>query len=316
MKRRILAFFIVLILTGVTVGLKLGTSPALDRWVQRYLTEQAEKHLGVRVRLGSFERNLFLTRISMTDVTLRDLKGSGKSITASRLVVAIDPYAFFRGVVHLKTLQLEGLYLDVVRNQDGSVSVEPIFPFWQTVKTDGKGKRGIPLALDVGNVILMDVGATYTDVPGGLKLALDDVVITLTKGRFDPKSRRNVSIRAGTGDLQWRIFPKGRKVVIESLDSEIVYSPEEILISRLSLATGPLKLELTGRVPRDRADDLSGNLLLKVALEKLPWLLSGSSGEVSLLGGVGGSIASPSFRGQLSSSDLRLAGRQLEGLEA
>ncbi|UCG38875.1 MAG: translocation/assembly module TamB domain-containing protein, partial [bacterium] len=177
-------------------------------------------------------------------------------------------------------------------------------------------KRGIPLALDVGNVILMDVGATYTDVPGGLKLALDDVVITLTKGRFDPKSRRNISIRAGTGDLQWRIFPKGRKVVIESLDSEIVYSPEEILISSLSLATGPLKLDLTGRVPRDRADDLTGNLLLKVALEKLPWLLPGSSGEVSLLGGVGGSIASPSFRGQLSSSDLRLAGRQLEGLEA
>ena len=115
MKRRILAFFIVLILAGITVGMKVAANPAVDRWLRNSIVEQAEKHLGVNVQLGKLERNIILTRITLTDVTLRDLKGSGNSISVSRLAVAIDPYAFFRGKIVIKDLKLEGMFLDIVR---------------------------------------------------------------------------------------------------------------------------------------------------------------------------------------------------------
>ncbi|MGD8353804.1 MAG: hypothetical protein PVJ01_06520, partial [Pseudomonadota bacterium] len=65
MKRRILALFIILILAGITVGMKIAAHPSVDRWLRRTIVQQAEKHLGVRVQLGKLERNIFLTRLTL-----------------------------------------------------------------------------------------------------------------------------------------------------------------------------------------------------------------------------------------------------------
>ena len=98
--------------------MKVASNPAVDVWLRNSIVEQAEKHLGVHVQLGKLDRNIILTRITLNDVTLRDLKGSGNSISVSRLVVIIDPYAFFRGKIVIKDIKLEGMFLDIVRHED------------------------------------------------------------------------------------------------------------------------------------------------------------------------------------------------------
>ena len=208
MKRRILAFFIVVVLTGATVGVKLASSPEVDRWLRRMIVQQAEKHLGVHVSLGEIERNLFLTKISLSDVTLRDLKGSGKSITAVRMTVHLDPYAFIRGTVAVRNLRMEGLFLEVRRSLEGEILIEPLFPFWQSsAKGDGKVT---PLRFSLGDVSLLNVGLSFTDVQAGFKVQLEDVNILLSRSRFDPPDYRSISLRAKSGKLNWKAFPKGK----------------------------------------------------------------------------------------------------------
>ena len=107
----------------------LATSPEVDRWLRDAIVGQLEKHLGVKVHLGGFERNLFMTRVTFTDVTLNDLERAGRSISTTRLSLSIDPYAFLRGTLYLKSVRIEGVFLDVTRKLDGTVHVEPFSPF-------------------------------------------------------------------------------------------------------------------------------------------------------------------------------------------
>ncbi|MCK5308547.1 MAG: hypothetical protein KAJ73_08055, partial [Zetaproteobacteria bacterium] len=314
MKRRILAFFIVLILSGFTVGMKVVSNPAVDRWLRNSIVEQAEKHLGVYLELGELERNIILTRITLTDVTLRDLKGSGNSITVSRLVVAIDPYAFFRGKILIKDLKLEGMSLDIVRHEDGTIAVDPLFPFWQTQpRTRGRSAR---LGFEIENVAFMDVDLSYKDIPAGLLVKLDEVVIVLKRNRFDPPNRRTINLGAKEGDVAWRVFPEGRTVAIDSLSGVLAVTPDELLISKLGIDTGPLSLQLSGTLPFRSGAFLSGDLSMSMDIGELPWLIPDSDGRITLDGNVGGDLSSPSFRGQLDGVDVRVAGRVMNRISA
>jgi hypothetical protein len=314
LKRRILAFFIVLILAGITVGMKVAANPAVDRWLRNSIVEQAEKHLGVNVQLGKLERNIILTRITLTDVTLRDLKGSGNSISVSRLAVAIDPYAFFRGKIVIKDLKLEGMFLDIVRHEDGTVSVDPLFPFWQTQpRTRG---RSVRLGFEIENVALLNVDLSYKDIPAGVRVKLDEVLIILAHQRFDTPDRRTITLRAKEGDINWRVFPQGRTVAVNSLSGVMAVTPKELLLSKLDIDTGPIKLELSGILPFKREGSLNGDLSVSMDIGKLPWLIPGSDGRLTLNGNLGGDLSSPSFRGQLDGVDVRVAGRVMNRINA
>jgi autotransporter translocation and assembly factor TamB len=314
LKRRILAFFIVLVLTGITVGMKIAANPAVDQWLRNSIVEQAEKHLGVQVQLGTLERNIFLTRITLTDVTLRDLKGSGNSITLSRLVVVIDPYAFFRGKLLIKDLKLEGMSLDIVRHEDGSVAVDPLFPFWQA-QPDTRG-RSARLGFEIENVAFMDVDLSYRDIPAGIHAKLDEVIIVLTRGRFDPPNMRTINLGAKEGEIAWRVFPEGRTVAVDSLSGALAVTPGELRISELGIDTGPLSLELSGTLPFRREAVLSGELSISLDIGQLPWLIPGSDGQITLNGNMGGDLSTPSFRGQLDGVNVRVAGRAMNRVSA
>jgi len=314
LKRRILAFLVVLVLAGFTVGMKIASHPAVDRWLRNTIVEQARKHLGVHVQLGSLERNLTLTHITLTNVTLRDLKGTGNSISVSRLVVAIDPYAFFRGKIVLEDLRLEGMYLDVVRHGDGTIAVDPLFPFWQTQPTERRKKA--KLGLDVGNVTFLNVDLSYRDIPAGARVKLDGVAIVLARNRYDPPGRRTINIRAKQGELTWRAFPEGRTVDIRSLSGVFALTPDDLRISKLALNTGPLTLELAGRLPFKRGGVLSGDLSASLDIDKLPWLIPDSGGRLSLAGKVQGDLSRPSLRGTLSGTDVLVAGRLVNRINA
>ena len=294
--------------------MKVASNPAVDRWLRNSIVEQAEKHLGVYLQLGELERNIILTRITLTDVTLRDLKGSGNSITVSRLVVAIDPYAFFRGKILIKDLKLEGMSLDIVRHEDGTIAVDPLFPFWQTQpRTRGRSAR---LGFEIENVAFMDVDLSYKDIPAGLLVKLDEVVIVLKRNRFDPPNRRTINLGAKEGDVAWRVFPEGRTVAIDSLSGVLSVTPDELLISKLGIDTGPLSLQLSGTLPFRSGAFLSGDLSMSMDIGELPWLIPDSDGRITLDGNVGGDLSSPSFRGQLDGVDVRVAGRVMNRISA
>ena len=294
--------------------MRLAANPAIDRWLRNSIVEQAEKHLGVQVQLGNLERNIILTRITLTDVTLRDLKGSDNTISVSRLVVAIDPYAFFRGKIVIKDLNLEGMSLDIVRHEDGTVAVDPLFPFWQT--QPGTRGRSVRLGFEIENVALLDVDLSYKDIPAGVSVNLDGVAIVLAHNRFDPPDRRTINLRAKEGDIVWRVFPEGRKVAIDSLTAVLAVSPDELRVSKLGIDTGPIKLELSGTLPFRRGAVLVGDLSVSMDIGKLPWLIPDSDGIITLDGNVGGDLAFPSFRGQLDGVDVRIAGRAMNRINA
>ncbi|MDT8396502.1 MAG: translocation/assembly module TamB domain-containing protein [bacterium] len=314
MKRRILAFFIVLVLTGATVGVKLAASPEVDRWLRRTIIDQAEKHLGVHASLGEIDRNFFLTKLSLSDVTLRDLKGSGKSITAVRMTVHIDPYAFIRGTLAIRDLRLEGLSLEVQRSLDGELLIEPLFPFWQRSGA-GDGKIA-PLRFTLGNVSLLDVDLTYTDVPGGLRVKLEDVVILLSRSRFDPPDRRSVSLRTKSGTLNWKAFPKGKDVIIRDLSGNFAVSRMGVQIARLTLDTGPLSVDMSGMMSLERNGEINAGMTIGLNLGQIPWAAEGTEGKVSLKGSMGGDLSDPSFRGQLEGRELRIADRVIDRISA
>jgi len=294
--------------------MKVAASPSIDRWLRNSIVEQAEKHLGVQVQLEALDHNITLTRLTLTNVTLKDLKGSDNEIRLSRLVVAIDPYAFFRGKVVVKDLKLEGMSLDIVRHEDGTVAVDPIFPFWQT-QPRGRERSG-KLGFEVENVAFVDVGLTYKDIPAGLRVTLDKVVIVLARNRFDPPDRRSIHFRAQEGDIDWRVFPDDRTVGIDSLSGVIAVTPDDLQVSDLAVNTGPVKLELSGTLPFRKGAVLNGDLSVSMDIDKLPWLIPDSAGRITLDGNVGGDLSAPSFRGQLAGVDVRVAGRAMDRLNA
>ena len=294
--------------------MKIAAHPAVDRWLKNSIIEQAEKHLGVHVQLGKLERNIFLTRLTLTDVTLRDLKGSGNSISVSRLVVTVDPYAFFRGKVVIKDLKLEGMFLDIVRREDGTIAVDPLFPFWQTQpRTRRESAR---LGFEIENVAFLNVDLSYSDIQAGAQVKISDVVIILARNRFDPPDRRTVNLNAKNGEITWRVFPEGRTVSIDSLSAVFAVTPLELRVSKLDIATGPINFEFTGVLPFEGKAALNGDLSVGVNIGKLPWLIPGSDGVINLYGNIGGDLSSPSFRGQLNGKDVRLAGRGMNRVAA
>jgi hypothetical protein len=315
LKRRILVFFILLFLIGLTVGLKLATSPEVDQWLQRFVLQQLEKNLHVKASLGGFEKNLLMTRVTFTEVILEDLAGSGRSITTSRLVIEIDPYAFLRGTLHLKSVQLEGVSLNIIRRMDGSIGVEPLFPLWLGER-GGDVKPVVPMKFEIGEVTLIDGDVTYQDEPAGLLVTMSDVVIVLSQGRFNPKDLRNIGVRSRKGKFQWRALPAGESIEIESFRANLVYTPDALAVSRLKMAAGPFVMELSGRIPFKRDNEVNGEISLGVDLGRLPWMLPDSGGEVTLTGSAGGTLGDPSFRGQLAGEKFRFSGRDMEKLQA
>jgi len=295
--------------------MKIASHPAVDRWLRNTIIEQAQKHLGVHVQLGTLERNLTLTNITLTDVTLRDLKGTGNSISVSRLVVTIDPYAFFRGKIVIEDLKLEGMFLDIVRREDGTIAVDPLFPFWETQPPDARGKTA-RLGLEIGNVAFLNVDLSFRDIPAGARVRLDGVAIILARSRFDPPDRRTINIRAKKGELAWQAFPEGRIVDIKSLSGAFALTPDELRISKLVLNTGPVKLELSGGLPFKRGAEIKGALTASLDIDKLPWLIPDSGGLISLDGKVEGDLSTPSFRGKLSGADVRVVGRVMSRIDA
>jgi len=314
LKRRILAFLIVLVLAGFTVGMKIASHPAVDRWLRNTIIEQAQKHLGVHLQLGSLERNLTLTNITLTDVTLRDLKGTGNSISVSRLVVTIDPYAFFRGKIVIEDLKLEGMFLDIVRREDGTIAVDPLFPFWET--QPAARRQTARLGLEIGNVAFLNVDLLFRDIPAGARVRLDGVAIILVRSRFDPPGRRTINIRAKEGEIAWKAFPEGRTVDIKSFSGAFALTPDEMRISKLALDTGPVRLELSGGLPFKRGAVINGDLSASLDIDKLPWLVPDSGGRLSLDGKVGGDLSKPSFKGKLSGVDVRFVGRVMSRINA
>ena len=294
--------------------MKVASSPAVDGWLRNSIVEQAEKHLGVNVKLGKLERNILLTRITLTDVTLRDLKGSGNSISVSRLFVAIDPFAFFRGKIVIKDLKLEGMSLDIVRHEDGTVAVDPLFPFWQTQPRTRR--RSVRLGFEIKNVTFLNVDLSYNDIPAGLSVKLDGVIIILARNRFDPPDRRTINFRAKEGDIAWRVFPEGRTVTIDSLSGVLAVTPDELRVSKIGIDTGPITIELSGTLPFRRRAGLTGDLSVSMDIGKLPWLIPSSDGRITLDGHVGGDLSSPSFRGQLDGVDVRVADRTMRRINA
>ncbi len=314
MKRRILAFLIILVLTALTIGMGLATSPEVDRWIRDAIVGQLEKHLEVKVRLGGFERNLFLTRVTFTDVTLSDLDGTGRSVTTTRLSISVDPYAFLRGTLYLKTVRLEGVSLDVTRKHDGTVRIEPLSPF--QLAREGDGGPSFPMRFEIGEIILVGGGVSFSDEPYGLALEMEDVAISVTRGRFTPKSWRNATIRTGGGEVSWRGLGEGFPVRFRSFRADLVYTPAELRIKGVQISGGPLNLNLSGQLPFLKNGEFHGEASLIVDLDQLPWLPGGTGGQVSLDGNVGGNPLDPSFKGQLRGRDLHVAGRDLHDLEA
>ena len=294
--------------------MKIAANPAVDRWLRATIVSQAEKHLGVNLELGELERNIFLTRITLTDVTLKDLRGSDKSISISRLVVNIDPYAFFIGRIVVRNLQVEGMFLEITRHEDGAIAVDPLFPFWRTRSRPGGGFA--KLGFRIETVAFLDADLSFRDIPAGVQLKLEDVVIVLARNLFDPPDRRTVNLRAKQGEMTWKVLPGGRMVPIHSLAGVFAVTPEELSVSKLNIMTDPLSLELSATLPLNRADLITGELSASVEIGSLPWLIHDSDGRITLDGHLGGDMVSPSFRGQLKGTDLRVAGRVIDRIDA
>ena len=288
--------------------------PAVDEWLRESIVGQAEKHLGVQIQIGDLDHNAILTNITLTDVTLNDLKGSGNSISVSRLVVAIDPYAFYRGKVVIKDLRLEDMFLDIVRHEDGTVAVDPLFPFWQ--KLPGTREKSFRFGFEIEKVAFMDVDLSYTDIPAGVGVKLNDVIIILARNRFDPPDKRTINLSAKEGDIVWRVFPEGRTVAIESLSGVFGVTPDALQVSKLKVDTGPITLGLSGTIPFQTGSALNADLSVSLDIGKLPWLIHDSAGTLTLDGHVGGDLSSPSFRGQVDGVDVRIAGRIMSRISA
>lgn len=315
MKRRIVAFFLILVLAGATVAVKVLSSPKVEAIIRRVLIQQAEKHLGVGLEIGELEYNTFLTTITLEGVTLNDLQGNREGIELRRLRVDIDPTTIFRGVVAIREIQLEGMKLNVVRGKDGGLTVEPLLPVWRKEKASGLAKVR-PLSLEIGAVSLLDAQVSYQDVPAGIKLDLEGLLIRLGQGRFDPPEYRRISIHAGEGDLSWKAFPEGRNIRINSLKTSFIYRPDEVQVSSLSISSGPVSLDLSGKIPLKGPGSLSGTVSLAVDMGKLPWLIDRGSGEIRVDGTVTGDLSQPELRGTLKSTEIRVSGRRVDQFHA
>jgi autotransporter translocation and assembly factor TamB len=315
LKRRIAASLLIVVLAGATVAMKIVTSPWLDGLIQDALIRQAEIHMGVKLTLGSFDHNIFMTRYTLEEVVLSDLKGEGREIRARRVIVAFDPYATFRGVVSIKDVQLEGIDLQVIHNADGSVSVDPILPFWQGRRVEGRS-RIQTLKVEFKRFTLIDSRLTFRDVPAGINLDLEKVLIGVGRDRFDPPDRRNVNITSRSGNIKWRAFPEGRSVPIDAIRVSLALDREGIDLSLVSLVTGPVQVELSGRVPLNADASVEGTVGIVADLGELSWLVAGGNGKIHLSGAIAGPLRSPAFRGKLTSGEIGLGGRSLQDLSA
>jgi len=314
-KRRILALLIIFFLAVFTAGLHLATSPKVDRWLRDLVVGQVEKHLNVKVTIGSFERNLFLTRVAFSDVSLQSPEEGEEPIFLSRMAISIDPYAFLRGTLHLKSILIEGLSLDVVRKEDGRVMVDPLPPF-QPGEGQGIVGRGIPLRFEIGQITLMNAEVSFYDESYGLALKTGNITIALDRRRFIPTDSREVVLRTGVGEVRWRGFKDDTGLEFDSFQAILLFQPEELGLEKVRLLGETVSVELSGRVPLEKEGEFSGEASLAVDLGRLPLPWEGISGRVSLEGSVGGSPLKPSFTGRMDGRDLQVAGKTLDDMKA
>ncbi|TNF45170.1 hypothetical protein EP232_06355, partial [bacterium] len=212
-------------------------------------------------------------------------------------------------------IQLEGMKLSVVREEGGELSVEPLLPVWKPEKKSGLAKAR-PFSVEIGDISLIDAYVSYRDIPAGLKADLEGLLIRLGHGRFDPPEYRRISIHAGEGDLNWKAFPEGRNIHINSLKTSFIYMPDAIQISTLSLSSGPVSFDLSGKIPLRDPELLSGEVSVTGDIGKLPWLIDRGSGEIVIEGTVSGDLSNPVLRGTLKSREIQVSGRQINRFHA
>jgi len=314
LKRRLLVLFILFLLTVLTFGLRLATGPRADRWIRETIVGQVEKRLGIRVVVKDFERNLFLTRVAFSEVSLEDPEGIKGSVSLSRLAVEIDPFGFLRGTIRFNRVFLEGLSLDVVRGRDGRILIDP-FPPFNPGGGSGPG-RGVPVGIEVGQIQLLNGKVSFFDEPYGLFLKTGDITIALTPKRLISTNSRDISLRTGKGEIDWRGFGGDSGVGFDFLQARLLYDPEELDLDEVRLSGGAVSLELSGRVPLREDGEFSGKAALVLDLGQIPLPREGIGGKITLEGEVGGDPSNPSLTGRMEGQDLSFGERTVERLEA
>jgi len=316
LKLRIIALFLVLVMAGATVTVKVLTNPKLKDVIRDLLIQQARKHLGVELHIGKLDYDVFLTGLSMENVTLKDLQGKAGEISVRRLGIKFDPLSVFRGTVGIKELQVDGIDLNVVRDMDGTIAVKPLFPFWKKKKSS-PGLENISLVhIQVSSVILLNSHISYHDLPAGVEVGLDNVLVRFDRGSFDSPGHGRLSLHANNGKVGWRGFPKGRTISVQSLQAEMTYTPTELLVSKFNLFTDPLGVSFTGTLPLVPSTPLSGSIALTADLGKLPWLIGAGAGKLRFSGEVGGDLRSPYLSGEMEGGKVRVYGRKFNNISA
>ncbi|MBN2719970.1 MAG: hypothetical protein JXR72_02580, partial [Proteobacteria bacterium] len=314
MKRRLLVIFILFLLAVLTFGLRLATGPRADRWIRETIVGQVEKRLGIRVVMKDFERNLFLTRVVFSEVSLEDPEGVKGSVSLSRLAVEIDPFGFLRGTIRFNRIFLEGLSLDVMRGRDGKILVDP-FPPFNPGGGSGPG-RGVPVGIEIGQIHLLNGEVSFFDEPYGLFLKTGDITIALTRKRLISASSREISLRTGQGEIDWRGFGGDSAIGFDFLQAKLLYDPKELDLEEVRLSGVPVNIELSGRVPLREDGEFSGEAALVLDLGQIPLPREGIGGKITLEGEVGGDPSNPSLTGRIAGVALSFGERTVERLDA
>lgn len=176
-----------LILMVSVVGLHIVLHVISSRpWLHRKLTEQLAQATGREVRLGHALLNL--RGVSVEDFALSKPGGfeKGELFHVKQARVRVSLWHLLYGHFKIKAVEVDGLSLQVVRDEQGKLNVD----FSDgTVQADTSGKEetssGAPLALSIEVLSARQLYLSYEDKQTHLQAELQDVAVSVRNFSWD-----------------------------------------------------------------------------------------------------------------------------------
>jgi hypothetical protein len=167
----ILIFFFVFSITGFFI---------LPPYVKKIAVEKLSEQLGRQVYLSSVSINPYTLSVILKGFEIKDADGKTSFIAFNRLYLNMEVMSLFRGGAVVKELNIDGLYLGIVRTGPNTYNFSDIIERLQS-KKPGEAEKvsSSPMVFSVDNIQITDGKIEFDDRPVSTKHTISQINLTV-----------------------------------------------------------------------------------------------------------------------------------------
>ncbi len=242
-------FFLILFIVMVISVFYFFTIPYGENIIRGAIENKISKSLGLQVRIGSFETNLF-SHIQLSDITIPQIFDTVKSplMTVDYARVEFRLWHLISLKPYIDQVIIDSLSVNVARDSSGYR-----LPVFAGKKKKNKTRKPLNFGLKLGRLDLNNSSVAYDDYTLPLLISAGNVNVNV-------EEQKNLTYKFRLVADAWKTMYRAKSVSINSLYASGILSHDQITIEKLELAFPDLLFSLRSTLDMGKSPlQINGN---------------------------------------------------------